>query len=316
MPSVLDNRRRTSLAVLWLTANCVVEAASVVFYMLLLLSLDGVSLLDSRDLEGLEGLLSICWLGSLLFTAIWFIAWLYRAYGNALAMGARSHWSQGWAIGGWFVPLMNLIVPFQIVAAVRRNAEAMAGRRTGGQLEVCWWSAWLAGNVVEMVAVRMMEHGQSVGELMLMVSLTLVGALLQLFAGICAIAMVRRLTSMQQQAAGIHVARTFDANAPGAIGLPGAPSALWRFGAELVSAMFVPGMGASPQPVDDPAPPPVGKRRQVIGSPCDGCSRPIRSALDVAACRSCGSAFHGRCAPNATCVKCGGDDMVRGVAAI
>jgi hypothetical protein len=84
MPSVLDNRRR--LAIIGLAANCAVEAGSVGLYTLLLLSLDGVSLLDSRDLEGLEGLLSISRLGSLLFTAIWFIAWLYRAYGNALAM--------------------------------------------------------------------------------------------------------------------------------------------------------------------------------------------------------------------------------------
>ncbi len=55
------------------------------------------------------------WLVGLLATAIFFIWWFQRAYGNLTPLGARElRFDHGWSIGSWFVPFLNLVRPAQI----------------------------------------------------------------------------------------------------------------------------------------------------------------------------------------------------------
>ena len=53
-------------------------------------------------------------MGLLLFFAIMpvFLVWLYRASGNAHASGCPQRRSAGWAVGGWFVPVIFLWFPY------------------------------------------------------------------------------------------------------------------------------------------------------------------------------------------------------------
>jgi hypothetical protein len=55
---------------------------------------------------------------------------------------------------------------------------------------------------------------------------------------------------------------------------------------------------------------------QVVGMNCAECGKRVGTVMDAVACRSCRHAFHRRCAATAICNHCGGDDLVRGVAAI
>src|SRR6476660_3998770 len=49
---------------------------------------------------------------SLLVTAPLFLVWFHRAYRNAAALGAASlHFSPGWAVGWWLVPIASFWVP-------------------------------------------------------------------------------------------------------------------------------------------------------------------------------------------------------------
>src|SRR5262245_14862724 len=48
----------------------------------------------------------------LVYTAVVFIVWLYRARRNLAIWGILGlGWGPGWAIGGWFIPLANLLIP-------------------------------------------------------------------------------------------------------------------------------------------------------------------------------------------------------------
>jgi len=66
---------------------------------------------DDRQLA-VSGVFFLLWI----VTAIFFIAWLHRAYKNLSALGvADLRFGTGWAIGAWFVPFLNLVRPIQIV---------------------------------------------------------------------------------------------------------------------------------------------------------------------------------------------------------
>lgn len=86
-------------------------------------------------LSGLHGLL-------LLSIAVVFIIWQFRHAKNAEMLGTRGGLGPGWAIGGWFVPLANFVLPsvqiFQSSKASDVAARQQGRRPKGSGLVVIW----------------------------------------------------------------------------------------------------------------------------------------------------------------------------------
>jgi hypothetical protein len=78
-----------------------------------------------------------------------FVAWLYRVTKNLPALGVSDpDVTPGWAIGCWFVPVVNIIAPCIVVLRVWRASDpgATAGRAGGAQgssLVFAWWGAFM-----------------------------------------------------------------------------------------------------------------------------------------------------------------------------
>ena len=80
-----------------------------------------------------------------------FIVWMFRAAKNNEALGRRNpRFGPGWAIGSWFIPIANLVIPVLIVQDLWRGGDASRPRgdahwRTapGSWLVGWWWAAWL-----------------------------------------------------------------------------------------------------------------------------------------------------------------------------
>lgn len=72
-------------------------------------------------------MLSISFANALLYLAglILFFLFLYRAHGNARALGASQlKYSAGWTIASFFIPLVNLYVPYEAVRDIYRFSLA------------------------------------------------------------------------------------------------------------------------------------------------------------------------------------------------
>lgn len=81
-------------------------------------------------LLGVENLVTIV-------TMITFFVWIYGVFVAIRRSGGTTSWSPGWAVGGWFVPLANLVIPWLTV----RDALKALGYPT--VLAGAWWLAWL-----------------------------------------------------------------------------------------------------------------------------------------------------------------------------
>jgi hypothetical protein len=59
-----------------------------------------------------------------LATVVVFLSWLYTAAANLPRLGVRSpRFSPGWAVGWFFVPVVNLVRPYQVLRDVWANSE-------------------------------------------------------------------------------------------------------------------------------------------------------------------------------------------------
>ena len=76
-----------------------------------------------------------------------FITWLFRRRTGARDLDRDLHasTSPGWAIGGWFVPFLNLWRPLQMVLDVFRGASGSATALLG---PVAWWVTLLTARVL------------------------------------------------------------------------------------------------------------------------------------------------------------------------
>jgi hypothetical protein len=99
----------------------------------------------------IEGILAMAALTGLLVAGVVVIVWLHRACKNLDAFpGATAGLRAGWAIGGWFVPLANLIIPCRVMANLARNS---LGRGVGALVGL-WWAGWLVSGILGQVVGR------------------------------------------------------------------------------------------------------------------------------------------------------------------
>jgi hypothetical protein len=82
-----------------------------------------VTLAEVNASDELNAFIGFAQFGLLVLTAILFIRWFRRAYRNVEPLGGERRFKTGWAIGGWFVPFLNLWRPEQIANDIWHRAS-------------------------------------------------------------------------------------------------------------------------------------------------------------------------------------------------
>lgn len=109
---------------------------------------DGVraSLAFSDRLTGAVGVLQLV---VAVATAITFLLWWHRSLVNLREGGQPVAVTPGWAVGMWFVPLVCLYRPYQIMVEAATRPDGVRARRLGA-----WWALWLTSSLLTNLASR------------------------------------------------------------------------------------------------------------------------------------------------------------------
>ncbi|MFN8715000.1 MAG: DUF4328 domain-containing protein [Bacteroidota bacterium] len=99
---------------------------------------------------------------------ILFIVWFYRAYENvSKADPAKATIATGWAIGCWFVPIMNLFRPLRIMLEIWHGTQT-AGEEPDRPLTAersiqvnAWWYCWTFGLAIGLLGTYLQIRGIS-----------------------------------------------------------------------------------------------------------------------------------------------------------
>lgn len=95
------------------------------------------------------------WLIAYIISGITFIMWFRRAYYNILLHVKICTWSEGWAAGSWFVPIMNLFLPCQIMYDLHTKTNKFLAEKNPNFTEKIstnligwWWTTWIINGVL------------------------------------------------------------------------------------------------------------------------------------------------------------------------
>ncbi|HWM12228.1 MAG TPA: DUF4328 domain-containing protein [Solirubrobacteraceae bacterium] len=144
------------------------------------------------DRQALVGLIQFAvWIAS----AVVFIRWMHGAYRNVTIVApTERRYGAGWAIGSWFVPIMNLFRPKQITNDIWRAGGRDEQDAQPGWLLIGWWTFYLLGNFVVNIAARSYTDAESADELRTGTILFMVSDVLSVVGALLAIVVVRRAT--------------------------------------------------------------------------------------------------------------------------
>ena len=151
----------------------------------------------------LTGVLGLTAVAVYLATVVVFLMWLYRVSNNVAAFGATTQHSSGWAVGSFFVPIMNLFVPYQAVRDIWGKSEPNAtdafsyGVSPPGFFPA-WWGFWLASNFSSNIYFRMTMAEASAEAL---ATIGILSEALSIVAAVFAIQVVKAIDRRQEERA-------------------------------------------------------------------------------------------------------------------
>ena len=142
-------------------------------------------------------------------TVVTFCVWLYRVYQNLPALGnAREslNYSPGWAVGYFFIPFANLVMPYRAVKEVWQKSTpveegedpALAWLREPSALLPAWWAAWLLSNISNNLLFRFSSGAETPEGLLTISKFRLAVAVLDIAAAALAALVVKAIDERQE----------------------------------------------------------------------------------------------------------------------
>jgi Domain of unknown function (DUF4328) len=161
-------------------------------------SFDELDASDNR--QGIAGVLELV---TFIAVVIVFLTWFSRAYKNLGSLGASGfRFTPGWAVGAWFVPILNLWRPKQIANDIWRASDPAAAPAQGSvwreqaisPLLTIWWIFWIVSGYLGNLTARLAFEGDEASDVRDADYADVVGLVLDAVAAVLAIVVVSRMT--------------------------------------------------------------------------------------------------------------------------
>tara|TARA_B100000945_G_C20390257_1_gene601842 strand:+ start:821 stop:1543 length:723 start_codon:yes stop_codon:yes gene_type:complete len=142
-----------------------------------------------------------------ILTAIVFGIWIVRAHKNLYAFKLqRLSYTPGWALGWFFVPILNYIRPFQ---AMKELWQASHGgvkwdSFASANLINLWWLLWVVNSIYSTVVSRMFLSPSNIDELIIGTKASMFSVLIHIPLCLLAIKLVRGIQNAQEKLANSH----------------------------------------------------------------------------------------------------------------
>ncbi len=157
------------------------------------------------EIDARQATMGMAQLGLIVTCAIIFLMWFHRAHKNLKAGGLNDlRYTPGWAVGGFFVPFLNLVRPFQVMKEVWIGSARLSGdveaESRPAPLVGWWWALFLISSVLGNASARFVDTAETPEGFLVAVRVMLASDLMDLPAALVALLLVRRVTDLQEQA--------------------------------------------------------------------------------------------------------------------
>ncbi len=137
-------------------------------------------------------------------SAVTFIRWFRRAYYNLHLRVNGLSFSAGWAAGSWFVPILNLFRPFQIMKELyvkTKDILILNGMNLKNEFSThllgWWWALWIIDGVLGQFVFRFSRTAESVEELTTLTITSMTSNVIEIFLSLITIKVIKDYASQE-----------------------------------------------------------------------------------------------------------------------
>jgi len=138
----------------------------------------------------------------LVLSMIFFIMWFRRAYYNLHTLPwHNARHTEGWAAGSWFIPILSLLWPYQIMEDIWRGTQNAIKERFGEPQSAAiigwWWAIYLVNNFFGYSAFAIRDPA-GIDELLTATKIEFVGEIISIAAIIITIRVIQRTSNLEK----------------------------------------------------------------------------------------------------------------------
>jgi len=140
-----------------------------------------------------------------ILSIVFFIMWFRRAYYNLHTLPwHNARYTEGWAAGSWFVPIINLWWPYQIMMDIWRGTQHALRERLGEPRSAAivgwWWALHLITSFYNNISTRLgWDADQDIDSLLTSTKVDFIGEILSVPAIIVTIMLIQRTSSFERE---------------------------------------------------------------------------------------------------------------------
>ena len=140
----------------------------------------------------------------LVLSMIFFILWFRIAYYNLHSLSWKNaRHTEGGAAGSWFIPILSLFWPYQIMEDIWKGTQNAIRERFGEPQSVAiigwWWAIYLVNNFFGYITAFATGGAADVDELLTATKVEFVGEIISVAAIIITIRVIQRTSNFEKE---------------------------------------------------------------------------------------------------------------------
>lgn len=195
-------RAKTAIILIWVVMGLQIVSLYSSYLQDQLLSESGDGAFISEEVatanDTRESIIGFVVLAAYVTSMITFIQWFRRAYYNLHLRVKTLRHSEGWAAGAWFVPIVGLFWPYQIMMDLYKQTTAYLKRKgvpiekePRTELVGGWWTFWVISAVLGQVSFRLSMHAETIDALADSTVADMLSCILDIPLAILAVAVIK-----------------------------------------------------------------------------------------------------------------------------
>ena len=203
-----EQRAKNAITLIWIVlALEIVSLISGYFqYDLLQTAANGgeisIESADSNDTR--EQLIGVIFMIVYIISAVTFIQWFRRAYYNLHQRVNHLSQTEGWAAGSWFVPIVNLYRPYQIMKELYQETKELLVKKGVSLNENFatdsvgwWWTLWIINNVIGQFVARYSLKSESIDEFTTSTIASMIGNVVGILLSIITVKVIKDYANVE-----------------------------------------------------------------------------------------------------------------------
>lgn len=210
METLRPNKKRAKIAMLFVYIVMAFDVISIfsdyLQYNLLIAASEGEIINEDEVLfnDLRQQLIAVVYLLMIITSGILFILWFRRAYYNLHQKTEYLSYSEGWAAGSWFVPVLCLFRPFQIMKELYVETDKiLSNRLMGYQAKIntwilgSWWALWIINNFLGNIIFRTSINMETIEGIMTNTELSMVSSGIGIILGFLTVNLIKNYSEME-----------------------------------------------------------------------------------------------------------------------